>query len=225
MTFEEIQSSPGCQLCVVYAVRKTRADVRIWYCLNRLSYYAWTLATETGDVLAKVAARFVVLNPYVTNHVAVEAGRCEYCLKRSRDRVKLIMVVLWRAGQDMDKMNVDRSRSWESIVGEDSLVLSSETIKHKEPMYSKVSFSAIDVVRWSWERYDKKKTSSIWNFESEGLEEIIQKAEERWRMKYGNDKLPFVWDGTEDEALREELGQPPSAEDVTFASLVPHFSR
>jgi hypothetical protein len=50
---------------------------RIFHCLNRLAYYAWTIPGLSGDFLAHMTSGFVFHNPYITRLVEIEAGRCE----------------------------------------------------------------------------------------------------------------------------------------------------
>jgi len=41
-----------------------------------------------------------------------------------------------------------------------------------------------------------------------------------WRRVYGPYKKMYVWDGTEDEALGDELGQSPDVNDTSLGRLV-----
>jgi hypothetical protein len=50
---------------------------RIFHCLNRLAFFAWTIPGLSGDFLAHMTSGFVFHNQYITRLVEIEAGRCE----------------------------------------------------------------------------------------------------------------------------------------------------
>lgn len=92
------------------------------------------------------------------------------------------------------------------------------------PTYSNVCFSPFDVLRWAGQRRRAGcPPSKIWDLDSKTGLELRLMAKEKWEVRYGVDKIPFTFDGTEDEALKEELGQPPSGPDLPFSAVLPQI--
>jgi hypothetical protein len=109
-------------------------------------------------------------------------------------------------------------------VGETSPVRA-DTAICPDPQFRYATFSAYNVLRWSKECQVFGDPTSVWNFDATTIEDIADRAEDEWRKVYGEDRLPFTWDGTEDESLKEELGQPPMLQDLPLSSLMPLFYR
>jgi hypothetical protein len=125
-----------------------------------------------------------------------------------------------RAQWDLEAKRTDRQESYYSIVESDSEVPEDKAVCF-EPRYYDVYFSPFDVVRWASERHAAGLRSAIYNFDLVTAKDIEADAMDTWRKEYGDDKLPFTWDGTEDEALKEELGQPPREEHLPFSEFLP----
>jgi hypothetical protein len=53
------------------------ADGRIFHCLDRLAYYAWTIGSTEADMLSSITATFVLKNEFATKGAKVQAGRCK----------------------------------------------------------------------------------------------------------------------------------------------------
>lgn len=124
-----------------------------------------------------------------------------------------------RAQWDLEAKRTDRQMSYHSIVESDSDVAENKAVCF-EPRYYDVYFSPFDVVRWASERYAAGLRSAVYNFDLVTAKDIEADAMDTWRKAYGDDKLPFTWDGTEDEALKEELGQPPSDQQLPFSEFL-----
>jgi len=125
-----------------------------------------------------------------------------------------------RAQWDLEAKRSDRQESYYSIVESDSEVPEDRAVCF-EPLYCDVDFSPLDVVRWASERHAAGLRSAVYKFDLVTVESIGADAMDTWRAAYGDDKLPFTWDGTEDEALKEELGQPPRNEHLPFSEFLP----
>jgi hypothetical protein len=118
----------------------------------------------------------------------------------------------------IDNQILDRSATWCEIVGESS-ELDAEEARCPDPLYHDATFSPVDVIQWAWERYENYNVpSTVWNFRRDSVEVIAARGLQAWKKVYGEDKEPYTWDGTEDEALGEELGAPPKPEFLEFYS-------
>jgi hypothetical protein len=123
-----------------------------------------------------------------------------------------------RIGRDLEAKSTDRQDSYWSIIDSESDVDFDQAVCI-EPRYFDVYFTPFDVVRWASERYAAGTRSTVFNFELMTARDIEVDAMDAWRKAYGDDKIPFTWDGTEDEALKEELGQPPSEEHLPILKV------
>jgi len=114
-----------------------------------------------------------------------------------------------KATQGLEGKIPDRSATWSEIVGWSS-ESAAQAACCPDALYHDVTFSPIDVIHWACDRHDLHTVSStVWNFDQASYEKIAARGIREWRKVYGEDKVPYTWDGTEDEALGEELGAPP----------------